>query len=225
MLRDTKKVPHSEGVTIIWTRWSSFLAWTATGVAMLVLIGWQFNITILKSPLPYMNAMNPTTALVFILCGFALLLITSTRIDYIKLGKSLAVIIFAVGLIRLLNDIIKVDIPIDLFLFKTRLIKESSGPITRMAPNTAFNFILAGVALLTLDHESSKRKWMPAQFIGIILFLASWLSVLIYFYRVERFEGILAKIPMAPYTAICFLLFAIALLMARPEDGLMKELT
>lgn len=218
-------VPHSEGVTLIWTRWSSVLAWTVTGVAMAVLIGWQFNISFLKSPLPYMNAMNPTTALVFILSGLALLLFTSNHRVQIKIGKSLAVVIFTIGLIRLLTDSAGMNMPIDLILFKSRLMVENSGPITRMAPNTAFNFVLLALALLVLQRESSKRRWMLSQVIGVILFLASWLSVLIYFYRVESFEGILAKVPMAPYTAVCFLLFAIALLMVKPERGLMKELT
>ncbi|MBS1510994.1 MAG: hypothetical protein JST86_09145 [Bacteroidetes bacterium] len=43
----------------------------------LVLIGWQFSITALKRPLPQLVAMNPLTALLFVLCGFSFFLVTA----------------------------------------------------------------------------------------------------------------------------------------------------
>ena len=170
--------------------------------------------------------MHPTTALAFMLCGLAMLLLSTKQNSLIKIGKLLSILPGVIGLIRMLNDIVGVDISIDIVLFNSLLTQESTGSVARMAPNTAFNLILASVAIITLNNETSIRKRILAQVISLILFLAAWLSVLFYLYQVERPDGsILTKIPMAPLSACCFLFLAFAILFARPDKGLMKEVS
>src|SRR5262245_38125047 len=53
---------------------SRIIAWMVVGSGVLNLIGWAFDISALKSVIPGQVAMNPATAVCFILLGLALYL-------------------------------------------------------------------------------------------------------------------------------------------------------
>jgi PAS domain S-box-containing protein len=227
MLSDNNNrgVPHSEG-SLVRRRWSIILTWIVMGIALLVIAGWQFNIDLLKSPISNLNAMNPTTAVAFILAGLSYLLLNSRHKTIAKrnVGKILAIGLLVIGFIRVVDSSSTFSIPIDQFLYVTQLVDAGTGEVVRMASNSAFNFVLLAIALLTL-HKDTQRIKMPAQFISIIILIAALLSILTYIYRAQALNGIIAKIPMAPHSAICFLLMASAILITHSNKGLMKELT
>ena len=62
-------------------------------IALLVLIGWNFDIEIFKSVIPGLTPMNPTTALLFILAGGALWLLQTGRANPWRrgMGRALAI--------------------------------------------------------------------------------------------------------------------------------------
>jgi signal transduction histidine kinase/ActR/RegA family two-component response regulator len=65
-----------------------------------------------------------------------------------------AVFAVAIGALRLVNDLLELDLPIDAFPLNAFLVPGALGA-TRMAPGTAFNFVLLGGALLI----AGRRRW------------------------------------------------------------------
>ncbi|MES1214683.1 MAG: PAS domain S-box protein [Bacteroidota bacterium] len=206
---------------------SFYLISTVLLIAVLVIIGWQFNIDFLKKPLPHLVAMNPVTALCFILSTFSFFfLVPIQKFNCQNItGKILAVIVLLVGLTRFSTTVSNINIPIDTILFHDKMMRDALVNITnRMASNTAFCFILTGISLLAFNTEQTKKR-APSQYLLLIIVLVSLLSVLGYLYNVQAFYGILVYIPMSIHGAICFLLLSLALLFAHTGTGPMKEFT
>jgi PAS domain S-box-containing protein len=204
--------------------WTKILSVTIIIIGSLVLIGWQFNITIFKRPIPHFVAMNPLTAALFIASGLSLLF--KVRNDHrSNLQLALAALIFLFGLIKLISFFSNIDLHVDSFLYSNSIEKDVIGNISnRMAPNTAFNFVLAGIALF-LIHSESPKAYTYAQFIALIILLLSLLSLLGYLYQVNSFYGILKYIPMAVHTAVTFFLFSVGVLFLKSDQGFMRHYT
>jgi len=192
-------------------------------MSLLVLLGWQFGIELLKDPFSTTVAMNPVSAIGFILSGISLWLFTDT--PYRKIAYILAAVILMVGLLKFGGLAFGLDLPIDTFLFTDKLLEAKAANLpNRMAPNTAFCFVLTGASLLLFSHETSKKQ-KPSHYLALVIVLMGLLSLLGYLYRVQSFYGFLTYIPMAASTAICFFLFAISILFADSGKGIMNEFT
>jgi PAS domain S-box-containing protein len=206
-------------------QWSKFLNGLVFVLGVLVLLGWAFDIDIFKHASPGLVAMNPATAVCFILSALSLFMLAegdkASRKK--KLGTTLAFIVLATGILKLVSLILGIDIPIDSSLFHSKLEVDIVGNVTnRMAPNTAFGFVLVGISLLFLNQQTSKFR-TPSQYLALIMGALGILSVLGYLYQVQAFYGFMAYIPMAIHTATCFLLLALAILFTHPEKGIMAE--
>src|SRR4026209_1565633 len=86
-------------------RWSKYLSGIVILIGMLVLVGWQFNISQLKHPFPDMAAMNPVTAVLIGVSALSLLFISSkTNSKNRKLsGRALAVFVLLISSIKLVS--------------------------------------------------------------------------------------------------------------------------
>lgn len=229
LILNTVSIFQSNGIgqPLRWVNWARYFAAATIIVAILVIAGWQFNIDLLKRPIANLVAMNPATAISFILCGFSFLLLKSkiSSPGKLRLGKLLAGIVMLIGLLRFISVIPGVDFHVDRLLFESRLTEDLATAVSsRMAFTTAFNFILLGLALFFLNVEISK-KIMPAHIISLFINFIVLLSIIGYLYRVQAFYGILVYLPMAIHSAICFLFLSLAILFANPGMGIMKELT
>ena len=191
-------------------------------VGGLVLVGWAFDIPLLKSILPGWISMNPTTALAFIFSGLSLRLTRTGRIRY--LGKGLAVIVALVGGLKLGEYLLGWNLGFDRVLFERQLGPVGPHPPNRMAPNTALNFLLLGLALLLLDKET-RRGRRPTEYLALAAVMTALFAVIGYAYGIKPFYGLLSYIPMALNTALAFLLLSLGLLFAHPERGLMAGIT
>ena len=213
-------VKFNTGVVALFNRISIVAGALVIIIGLLVLTGWMFNITVLKSILPGLIEMNPATAISFILSAVSLLLLYSEQIDKRRrlIGQFFAFAVILIALIRLYGYIFGAEIGIDQILFWEHL------GDNRMAPNTAFNFCLIGLSLLLLDVES-KHGYRPAQFLVIIAFLISILALLGYVYGVKQFIGIARYIGMALPTASAFIIICLGILSIRPRQGIMTLVT
>ena len=118
----------------------------------LVLLGWQLDLPILRSTLPGRVAMNPMTALTFMLAAGSLWLQVEPFADRRKLwwaGRAAASLVLLVGLITLVGYVVGQNPGLDQLLFQGRL--EGN----RIAPNTGLSFLLLGATLLLLDWENT----------------------------------------------------------------------
>ncbi len=188
----------------------------AIAIPVLVLTGWTLDNVWLKSLLPGLVAMNPVTAVAFMMAGTALWILrdeaSSARSRLY--GRALAFGVSAVGLLCAARFVIGVDVTLDRVLFTDRLAGN------RMAPNTAIAFALLGLSLLSIDIVV--RRVRPSEWLALIVATAALLAVVGYSYGATTLYGIGSFIPMALNTAILFGVLAAGILMARSGTGLLS---
>ena len=206
-------------------QWSRYLMVIVIITAILVLLGWQFDIDLFKRPLAGLAAMNPVTALSLLLSAVSLLLLSPhSSLQRPVTGYILAGIVVIIGLSRLLEILFDLQLKIDQVLFTEKLLADKVTILTRMAPNTAFCLVVTGMGLLLL-HKTLRSNRCPSQYMALLVGFVSLLSIIGYLYQVKAFYGVLAYKPMSVHTAWCFLFIALALLFVNPGKGMMQEFT
>jgi PAS domain-containing protein len=202
---------------------STLAGCVAVLIGSLVLVGWTLDIGPLKRILPNLVAMNPVTAVCFILAGVSLCLLRPGGAARWRrrLGSGLASAVCLIGLVKLAQVAFGWEAGIDGLLFPRGLEAEAAtiGLPNRMAPNTAFNCLLVGAALLVLDTPTRRGHW-PAQWLALFSAAASTLPLVGYLFGTEALYGVFVFIPMALHTAFTFILVSLGVLCARPERGL-----
>lgn len=193
----------------------------------LAVIGWQWDIWFLKRPIEGTVAMNPVTALCFMMCGLAL--VSGGLGDRMKhVWPMAAALVTAMAGFKLLALLVGSDAAPDAMLYASKLEGEV-GNVTRnrMAPNTALCFLLAGSSLLLyrIGENRQDRATFLAETLAIVLFLLAVMPMLGYVYEIEEFYGVMNYIPMAVHTALGFLILASAILFAHPHGRFMTSLT
>ena len=179
--------------------------------SVLVLVGWQFDLADLRGLInPGRVPMNPLTAAAFLLAGgtLSVLLPRNASAHRRWTGFAGAGLLMALGAAKLL-DFDLVGRGIDQWLFAESL----SG--NRMAPHTAFTFMLVGLALLLLDLRGP-RHWlshvcvMNAGIIALLSLAGAIYSTLV-LYRVS------GAIPITLNTALGFGVLCAGIFCARPR--------
>jgi signal transduction histidine kinase len=205
-------------------RFETSTRFIAAGIAtlgLLVLSGWAIDNRTLKSGTSGLTAMNPLTAIAFILAAVSLWFSAASPVFRRARGLALACAgaVAIIGGLRLLGYA-GVDLGIDHLVFSSRLNAE---PIpNRMAPNTAAAFLLIGLALLGLG--SRPRLVLATQFLALLALIISMVTLAGYGYSAGALVQVRYFIPMALHTAIGFAALSVGILGARPRMGLIAEL-
>lgn len=195
-------------------------------LAGLVILGWWRNIPALKSVLPGLVAMNPLTAVAFMLGSVSLTIVSShtDRAPVRMLGQVAALLVALIGLTRLCDYLFEWKLGIDELLFNAALERdELFGLPNRMAPNTALNFVLSGIALAAVDHPVARRLYL-VETLAFVSGMIAFQAIVGYAYSTRELYRIASFIPMAFNTAIAFLLLSTGVLCARADRGLMSVL-
>ncbi len=108
-------------------------------VSSLVLCGWTLDVEALKRIFPRLVAMNPVTALAFILLSLSLWFSSSENPGRkARVAAQLcAGIVALVGLLKLTEVLFGRAVGIDQVFFTSKLIDDLTGQPNRMASNTA----------------------------------------------------------------------------------------
>lgn len=193
----------------------------ATTISGSVLTGWALDIELLKRVSTNLVAMNPVTAVSFLLLSLSLLLMRSSDDNRkaIFIAKLCAGLVVLVGLSKLIEIIFGPAIGLDQLFFKDKMANDINGQPNRMAPNTALNFIFLGCALFFLDKTIMRKLYIAQAFVIICLF-ASFVPIVGYAYGAKMLYGIGQYVPMALHSALTFLVLSIGVLMSRPDHGL-----
>ncbi|PKA16101.1 sensor histidine kinase [Leptospira haakeii] len=196
-------------------------------IGALVLFGWLLDIEILKRPRDTMVAMNPMSAVSFVFIGLALYL----NLNHSDLNKSriairlIALFVLSIGLTKLYSIISGFDLGMDKVLFSDKIAKDIiKGIPNRMAPNTAFDFVVLGFAVFLSSYRKEVLSSI-SNYLCILVLLIGLFSVIGYVYQVQEFYGILSYIPMAIHTAISFIFCSFALLLINGHFGFMRVFT
>jgi signal transduction histidine kinase/CheY-like chemotaxis protein len=192
-------------------------------VGLVVLLGWTFDLELLKRGLPARVATNPTTALVLMLAAGALWIQHRARRGSpgsTLLGRAVrgaALVVAAVGAITLAGYVVGQNLGLDEMVFRGRL----GG--NRIAPNTGLNFVFIGAALWLLDRPRPSRP--PADLVALVPLAIAGVSLLGYAYGMAAMYGVGDHIPMAIPTAVSFVALGLGILCARPDRGFVSVIT
>ena len=197
----------------------------ASGAAIclgaLVLIGWTFGFERLKRVGPGFVAMNPATAVLFVLIGISFALMVG--LSGSKFARITARVLGAIVVIAAGAEVIELTglwhSPIDEILFADRLWDPQNGIVNAMAPNTALNFVLAGLALMKLDLSGRN---LFSQALAVVIGFVGLVSLTGYIYGDRSLAGVAAFIPMTVHTSAAFILLAGGILFAVPHAPLIE---
>jgi signal transduction histidine kinase/CheY-like chemotaxis protein len=178
-------------------------------LGLLVIFGWYTGNRTLVQILPNFVPMQYNTALGFVFCGVALLLLALQREQGAAVSGWAA---FVTGALTLVQYIGQVDLGIDELFMKHDITVATSHP-GRMAPNTAVCFVLIG-----LGTALNPRSWSAARISQLKVVLGSLalgLSVVAlagYVTRLETAYGWGNLTRMAVHTSVGFVLVSTGLL-------------
>ena len=197
-----------------------------SAVGCSVLVGWKFDIDLLKSGLPGLVTMKANAALGFLLAGAALWLLQAEppSLGRRRIAQLCAFLVALVGLLTLGEYAFGWDLGIDQLLFQEVPGTLGTSSPGRMPPTAALNFLVIGLALLLLDVET-RRSHRPAQLLVLPAALTSLLGVVGYAYGVTALYGIASYTRMTLHGALTFLVLCGGILFARPNSGLVRILS
>jgi PAS domain S-box-containing protein len=193
-------------------------------VGILVLLGWTFDLAVLRTFTPGLtNPMAATTAFCFLLTGVALWLLREEEGPRRRkwIGWGCAAVAAGIGLLKLGEYAFGWDLAIDHTLFT-----ENAGPFPgQMAIPTALTFVLLGSALLLLDVETRSGS-RPAQVLTLVAALFPLLGLVGRLYDVPTLSRLVGgTVVMALHTALTFSVVCAGMLATRPTRGIMRILT
>ncbi|MFM2063562.1 MAG: hypothetical protein RLZZ507_3233 [Cyanobacteriota bacterium] len=202
---------------------SNQLSITTALIGFIVLLGWIFDLPLLKSVLPGLVTMKVNTALCFLFGGTSLWLwsqyLQKKRLHLKLISQILAVMVILIGLLTLIEYGFQIHLGIDQLLIKEEANAIATSYPGRMAPNTAICFFCLGLALILGRYRlhSIAQSLAFGSFLIAILALVGYVLKIRSFYHLEPFTGI------ALHTSISLILFSSGFLLANSQHGWMQE--
>lgn len=183
----------------------------STIAGLLVLIGWQFDIAILKSPLTGTISMKANTAACFFVAGLSLILLQITRPIINTLVRFCGLAILMVGLLTFCEYIFSWNAGIDEILFRDA--KDAIATIYpgRIAPNAALNFLLIGFAFFLLTFQRFINSFLM-EFPLVFSLTISILGFIGYSTGLVELSGLASYTKMAFHTAGTFIILCIGMI-------------
>jgi PAS domain S-box-containing protein len=181
-------------------------------LAVSALLGWGLGSDVLRSFLPGATPMFPITAVAVLASSIASLVgrnRTSKRQS--RIGGVLAVAVLVIGVAVLIEYLFGINLGVDRMLFRQTLEQHAAWGSGRIAPNSAFNFVLIGTALLLFANGRNKStrtaELLTTAAAVIALFgLCGYLYGVPHLYRLSHFTA------MSLPTSAAFFLICMSLL-------------
>ncbi len=189
-------------------------------VSSLVLLGWTFDVPILRSIFPGQPQMVPHTAVAFVLASLSLASLMKKRTTRRSIIAGLcALAVITIAIIIISEYVARLDFGFDRLLFSGQLqIIDQSFP-GRPSPHTAINLLLVGCALLL--SRSNGRSYRMAQGLALATALIASMALIGYIYDVTFLYSISSQTGMALHTALIFIALSAGILFIHPEQQLM----
>lgn len=196
--------------------WSTAGALIVTTVGTAVLVGWALDVGFLKRVAPGLRAMNPMTAVGFIMSGFSLALLRESRLTFRRrvTAQLLGAGVFIIGGAKIVSAITGSGFArVDYLLFRTIIDSPSAPGQDGMATLSAVAFVLFGLALIFFGGETklSHRLSQLASTLGTVVALVPLIA---YLYGADMQHGFGVLVPMALHTALAFVALGTGLLIA-----------
>jgi len=212
---------YSPQQLVRWRAVSIGLSLLAFCIGAAAFLGWVLENETLKRIHPSLVTMKANTAVCLMLTASAVILIQDPSRSTAKrrLIQLFAAIVALVGLITLSEHLLGWNSGLDQLLFYESVTEAGRSFPGRMGVAASLNFSLLGPSLLLLDL----RRWFRVSNISVLLVMAITLLVfLYYFYGVQQVEPIGLYFTIALHTVVAFIGLAAAILLARPERGVIS---
>src|SRR5215213_8250884 len=146
--------------------------------------------------------------------------LSRTRRLLVQVG---ALTVGLVGLITLSEHLFGWNTGLDLLLFYESVEEAGQSFPGRMGVAASLDFLFLGVAIAFLDARSNRWFRLSNSCVWLVV-TVTLLVFLYYFYGIERFERIGLYFTIALHTVVAFLSLCAAILLARPERGIVAAL-
>lgn len=200
----------------------------AGGVGLCVLLGWMIWARVLVAISPGLARMKANTAFCFVLVAGMLWLAQHKRERLrgweLALARSAAALVIAGGVLTLLEYTTGWNLGIDELLVKDRLRATQTTFAGRMAPHTALNFVLAGLAL-TLQRSRHKLAARLSRNFARLTGAIALVALIGSIYSVASFYRLAPYTAMAVHTSALFILLSVGILLNDPASELSEMRT
>ena len=185
------------------------------------LLGWILDNEFLKRIHPSLVTMKANTAVCLMLVSISILLVRNPSASTLqrRIGQVLAALVALVGLITLSEHIVGWNPGIDQLLFVETTAEAGLSFAGRMGVAASLSFFLLGVALALLDARS-KVSFRVSNIAVVLAAAITLLVFLYYFYGIEKSEPVALYFTIALHTVIAFFSICAAILLARPDRGI-----
>lgn len=204
-------------------RGAAIAGWLASTIGGLVLLGWLLHLPALTQVLPGWSAMRVSTALSFVLCGLALVVLTrrdvSARERRAALGAAL--LILCIGLWALVECLAGITPSIDRAL--AVLLRRADAYPDQVSPVAALNVALGGLSLLGLGQGG--KLGLLSRVSAVSITLSALLGLIVYAYGDVALRAVAPLSSMAALTAFGFLSLGVGVSCAWAERGPLAVLT
>jgi len=215
---------HSPQQSARYRTMATACALLSMSIGVAALLGWIFGVEFLKRIHPTLVAMKANTAVCLILISTSLLLLRdpATANWRRRIAQLFAVVVAFVGFLTLTQHIFGWNLGIDQLLFTETVEQAGQSFPGRMGVAASVNFLSLGSAVFFIDARSP--RWFRVSNVAVLLVVAFTILVfLYYFYGIER-DPIGLYFTIALHTVIAFLSLCGAILLMRPERGLVSIL-
>jgi PAS domain S-box-containing protein len=187
-----------------------WLAAAVTILGLLVIVGWLAHWTAIVQVLPHLAPMKFNTALCFIFCGTALMLLNT---KFAKFVPWIGVFPGIVGLLTLLEYFTGQDFKVDQLFVRDYVLTATYFP-GRMSPLASTCFLLLGVGFLLIAAGRKKNQALTATgLLACIVAVVAVVGLFGYLMGIQAAYGWGAYTRMAVHTATAFLALSIGLLL------------
>jgi two-component system, cell cycle sensor histidine kinase and response regulator CckA len=221
------KRPLHPGAARLFRTISRWAGLTVAGVGALSLSGWLFEVVAFKRVLPSLPSMKANAAIGFLLIGSAIWLFNRTDAvpRRLRAARALAAAAVLIGFITIVEYLLGIQLGFDDLMVGIGSVSRTDLGGNRMSPATAINFVLIGLALLVLDLSPTRFEQRPSEWLALVAGAISLLALVGYLYGAHALYTVGAGRAMAVHTAGAFFISSGAVLLARPERGLVRIMT
>lgn len=212
---------YSPGQLYRYKAMSIAFALITASIGAAALLGWIIGNDVLKRIHPTLVTMkaNTSVCLILISCSFLLLRDPKAANWKRRLGQVCAALVGLIGVLTLSEHVVGWDLHIDQLLFEESVAEAGLSFPGRMGVAASLNFFLLGLALFTLSAR--QQRWFRVSIISVLTVVAITVLVfLYYFYGIEIEDTVALRFTIALHTVVAFLSLCGAILLARPERGI-----
>ncbi|MGD8781773.1 MAG: ATP-binding protein [Ignavibacteria bacterium] len=196
-------------------RFAIISAYFTITIAIFIVIGWIFDIQILKTISPGLPSMKINTAVCFLLVGFTLLFIAKRekkRKFEIFIVQISILFVIVIGALSLLENLFGFRFGIDEFLVKDDTSQSYISHPGLMSMFTSLNYLLLGIALFL--EVSKKFRFIVETLVSIVITI-SLLAFAGYVFRLEEIYKLGVQSTIAFHTSITFLIASISFILGK----------